>query len=198
LNAAGQITLESGRPLLEYAPLIVEMLKPYPSMEIVLTTSWLQTLPTEKVISDLPPELARQIVGTTWDRKANSLQLHAKRLRADIITIFAYGTRLKNWMAIDDSTYARKRRVVESARWRRRATPRRPAISWFAAATTAGFAITVSRRHERAMILAKTISSRRLPRPGNRPVLDGIRLLEQSDVTFRERNPLLTLLPEVA
>jgi hypothetical protein len=155
LNAAGQITLEYGRPLLEYAPLLVEMLKPYPSVEIVLTTSWLQTLPTEKVISDLPPELARQIVGTTWDRKANPLQLHAKRLRADIITIFAYGTRLKNWMAIDDSTYARKRRVVESARLRRRATPRRPAMSWFAAATTAGFAITVSRRHERAMILTK-------------------------------------------
>ena len=47
LDTDGQVTLESGRLLLEYAPLLVEMLDPYPVVQIVLTTSWLQTLPTE-------------------------------------------------------------------------------------------------------------------------------------------------------
>lgn len=43
------------------------MLKPYPTVEIVFTTSWLQTLPVDAVISYLPPELALRVVDTTKD-----------------------------------------------------------------------------------------------------------------------------------
>jgi len=38
-------------------------------VEIVLTTSWLQKLPTERVISYLPAHLVRRVVGTTRDIK---------------------------------------------------------------------------------------------------------------------------------
>lgn len=105
LDTDGQVTLESGRPLFEYAPLLVEILWPYPAVEIVLTTSWLQAMSTEKVVSYLPLDLARRVVDTTRDRKARFSYMQNGSGRTDIITSYAYGKRLKNWLAIDDSVY---------------------------------------------------------------------------------------------
>ncbi len=101
----GQVTLDSGRPLLEFAPLLAEMLEPYPAVEIVLTTSWLQELPAERVISYLPLELRRRVVGTTRDIKPRLGYLRDGSARTYIIASYAYGKSLKNWLAIDDSVY---------------------------------------------------------------------------------------------
>ena len=105
LDADGQVTLESGGPLFEYAPLLVEMLEPYPAVEIVVTTSWLEVMPTETVISYLPPELARRVVDTTRGRVARFSHMKDGSGRTDIIASYAYGKRLKHWLAIDDSVY---------------------------------------------------------------------------------------------
>jgi len=105
IDMNGQITLDSGRPLFEFAPLLVEMLEPYPSVEIVLTTSWLQRMPTETVISYLPPELARRVVDTTKSIKPRlSFVLNGSE-RTYVIASYAYGHSLKNWLAIDDTVY---------------------------------------------------------------------------------------------
>jgi hypothetical protein len=105
LDAAGQVTLDSGGQLFEYAPLLVEILEPYPDVEIVLTTSWLRAMPTEKVMSYLPPELARRVVDTTRGRIARFSHVRNGTERTDIIACYALGKRLKNWLAIDDSVY---------------------------------------------------------------------------------------------
>lgn len=105
IDASGRVTLDSGRPLFEYAPLLVEMLKPYPAVQIVLTTTWLQTLSTEKVIAYLPPELARRVVDTTRGRKARLSYMLNGSGRTDIITCYAFGEGLTQWFAIDDSVY---------------------------------------------------------------------------------------------
>ncbi|AJX17220.1 HAD domain-containing protein [Burkholderia ubonensis] len=105
LDGEDQITLDSGRPLFEFAPLLVEMLMPYPTVEIVLTTSWLQHLPLDRVVAYLPPELARRVVGTTKDIKPRLSYEQSGAGRTDVITSYAYGRRLKNWLAIDDSVY---------------------------------------------------------------------------------------------
>jgi hypothetical protein len=105
VDADGQVTLDSGRPLLEFAPLLVEMLKPYPAVQIVLTTTWLQTLSAEKVISYLPPGLARRVVDTTRGRKARLSYMLNGSGRTDIISCYAFGKGLKQWLAIDDSVY---------------------------------------------------------------------------------------------
>jgi transcriptional regulator with XRE-family HTH domain len=109
VDESGQIALDSGRRLFEFAPLLVEILEPYPSVEIVLTTSWLQTLPAEKVISYLPAELVRRVVGTTQGRKARFSYLRDGTGRTDIITCYAFGKRLKHWLAIDDSVHGAHR-----------------------------------------------------------------------------------------
>ncbi|ALB95276.1 hypothetical protein AM256_17660 [Burkholderia pseudomallei] len=105
LDDSGRIVLDSGRPLFEFAPLLVEMLRPYPLVEIVLTTSWLQSLPTDKVIAHLPPELARRVVGTTKNIKSRLSYEQSGAARTDIIAGYAFGKRLKNWLAIDDSVF---------------------------------------------------------------------------------------------
>ncbi|SFT95479.1 HAD domain-containing protein [Paraburkholderia aspalathi] len=105
MDDEGIISLDTGRPLFEYAPVLVKMLEPYPAVQIVLTTSWLQTMPTDKVMSYLPPELARKVVDTTQGRKARFSYLLNGSGRTDVITCYAYGQRLRNWLAIDDSVY---------------------------------------------------------------------------------------------
>jgi len=109
IDETGQITLDSGRPLFEFAHLLIEMLEPYPSVEIVLTTSWLEALSEQKVISYVPAELARRVVGTTQGRKPRFSYLRDGTGRTDIITCYAFGKRLKNWLAIDDSVFGANR-----------------------------------------------------------------------------------------
>lgn len=100
-----EITLDTGRPLLEFAPFLVELLEPYPTVEIVLTTSWVRRLPVERVIEYLPPELRRRVVGTTRDIKPRFSYVLDGTERTDVIRSYAYGKRLKHWLAIDDAVF---------------------------------------------------------------------------------------------
>ncbi|MDF3883061.1 HAD domain-containing protein [Cupriavidus basilensis] len=105
MDAHGQISLDSGRPLFEFAPLLVAMLAPYPAIEIVLTTAWLQTLPLEVVVAHLPPELANRVVGTTKDIKPRFGDMKNGTDRTATIASYALGKGLANWLAVDDSVH---------------------------------------------------------------------------------------------
>ena len=105
LDENGEISLDSGQPLFEYAPLLAEMLEPYPGVQIVLTTSWLQKLPVEQVIAYLPPALAMRVVDTTRGFKPRISYLRDGCGRTDVIRSYVFEKRLKNWLAIDDSVY---------------------------------------------------------------------------------------------
>lgn len=104
-----EITLDTGRPLLEFAPLLAELLEPYPDVEIVLTTSWARRVPEERVIEYLPAELRRRVVGTTRDIKPRRSYVLDGTERTDIIRSYAYGKRLKHWLAIDDAVFGAER-----------------------------------------------------------------------------------------
>jgi hypothetical protein len=104
-----EISLDTGRPLLEFAPLLVELLTPYPAVEILLTTSWARRLPKERVIAYLPPELRFRVVGTTSDIKPRRSYVLDGTERTHIITSYAYGKRLRNWLAIDDAVFGAER-----------------------------------------------------------------------------------------
>ncbi|ABO57333.1 helix-turn-helix transcriptional regulator [Burkholderia cenocepacia] len=105
IDDGGQITLDSGRPVLEFAPILTEILRPYPAVKIVLTTSWLQRLSTERVIAYLPPDLARRVVGTTRDMKPRFSYLRSGSGKTDVIASYAQGKGLRNWLALDDSVF---------------------------------------------------------------------------------------------
>ncbi|ALX11990.1 hypothetical protein P350_10765 [Burkholderia cepacia JBK9] len=88
--------LDTGRPLLEFAPLLAELLAPYPDVEIVLTTSWASRLPDERVISYLPPELRPRVVGPTRSTKPWRSYVHDGTERMHVITSYAYGRPLRD------------------------------------------------------------------------------------------------------
>jgi len=105
LDASGQVFLDTGNPTFEFAPLLESLLNPYPRVEIVLTTSWLDMLPVEKVVSYLPPLLAKRVVGTTHGIKSRFGYLLDGSARTYIIRSYVFQHHLKNWLAIDDSVY---------------------------------------------------------------------------------------------
>jgi hypothetical protein len=105
IDDAGKISLDTGRPLLEFATLLVDLLAPYPKVEIVLTTSWARRLPEERVVAYLPPELRPRVVGTTSGIKPRRSYMLDGTERTDVIRSYAYGKRLKHWLAIDDAVF---------------------------------------------------------------------------------------------
>ncbi|WP_322050552.1 HAD domain-containing protein [Paraburkholderia bannensis] len=109
IDDAGEISLDTGRPLLEFAPLLVELLAPYPNVEIVLTTSWARRLPAERVIAYLPPELRPRVVGTTSNIKPQRSYVLDGTERTHVILSYVYGKRLKHWLAIDDAVFGAER-----------------------------------------------------------------------------------------
>jgi hypothetical protein len=91
--------------MFEYAPLLASMLQPYPDVEIVLTTSWLERLPLEQVLSYLPPALAKRVVATTKGIKPRFGYLKDGPARTYVIRCYVFENHLKNWLALDDSVY---------------------------------------------------------------------------------------------
>ncbi|MFL9882870.1 HAD domain-containing protein [Paraburkholderia agricolaris] len=105
VDVDGHVSLESGRPLFEYAPLLVKLLAPYPAVEIVLTTSWLDAMTDETVFAYLPPELSRRVIDATRGRRPRLSYMLNGSGRTDVITCYAFGKGLTQWLAIDDSVY---------------------------------------------------------------------------------------------
>jgi hypothetical protein len=101
----GSISLNTGRPLFEFAPLLIEQLKPYPAVRVVLTTSWLMTLLPEDVIALMPSELARRVVGTTRCVKPRLSDVLNGTNRTYVISRYAQGMQLKHWLAVDDAVF---------------------------------------------------------------------------------------------
>ncbi|WP_038720454.1 HAD domain-containing protein [Burkholderia pseudomallei] len=104
-EVTGKVSLGTGNPVFEFAPLLANLLEPYPAVEIVLTTSWLHTLSFEQVTSDLPAPLATRVVGSTRGYKARFGYLQDGSARTYIIRSYVFDKRLKNWLALDDSVY---------------------------------------------------------------------------------------------
>ncbi|RBB35978.1 hypothetical protein DPV79_26895 [Burkholderia reimsis] len=105
LDKSGHVSLDTGNPSFEFPPLLASLLDPYPEVEIVLTTSWLGTLPLETVLSYLPQQLAKRVVGTTQGIRPRFGYVQDGSARTYIIRSYVFGHRLKNWLAIDDSVY---------------------------------------------------------------------------------------------
>lgn len=104
-EVSGEILLDTGNAVFEFAPLLASMLEPYPAVEIVLTTSWLYKLSLEQVLSHLPPSLSTRVVGSTRGYKARFGYLQDGSARTYIIRSYVLDKHLKNWLAIDDSVY---------------------------------------------------------------------------------------------
>lgn len=87
--------------LFEHAPLLMDLLDPYPDVQIVLSTSWVRWRGYTHARARLPAELARRCVGATFHRHMNRdtfLQLS----RGFQIWLDVERRMPSTWLAIDD------------------------------------------------------------------------------------------------
>lgn len=105
LDEFGDITLDTGRPLLEYAPYLADILAPWSKVQIIVTTSWLQTLGPEKTIALLPDHLRCRVVGTTLGTPPRLGEI--KDGTAKTMTVIRHAVKhgLTNWLALDDEAW---------------------------------------------------------------------------------------------
>lgn len=101
--------------LFMWAPLLVEILEPYESLRIVLSTSWVRALGFGRARDYLPAKLSGRVIGGTWHRAMGRHEGSSHRLNGnwyDAATRYeqiaryisrAEG-RAENWLAIDDDT----------------------------------------------------------------------------------------------
>ena len=105
VDVHGEVTLDSGRMLFKYAPYLIDVLEPWPNIQLVLTTYWLRKLGPEKIIGLLPTELIRRVVGTTKDTPPRLGELRDGSARACIPIRHARKHGMSRWLALDDECW---------------------------------------------------------------------------------------------
>ncbi|GAB1386929.1 HAD domain-containing protein [Melaminivora sp.] len=110
----GRPVLRAEGALFMWAPLLVDALKNYPGVQIVLSTSWARELRFTRARSFLPPELQQRTIGATWHscmafndygdfRTRNRNTWWDRATRYQQIRRYADRAQLVNWIAIDDA-----------------------------------------------------------------------------------------------
>lgn len=105
LDELGDITLDTNRRLLEYAPYLVDALTPYPQVQIIVTTSWLHSLGAGRTIALLPDELRRRVVGTTLGTPPRLGEIKDGTAKTMSVIRHAAKHGLTRWLALDDEAW---------------------------------------------------------------------------------------------
>lgn len=88
--------------LFEFAPILMDCLIPYISVEIVLSTSWVHRLGYQRAKSALPAVLRERVVGATFHSRYFDAEIWASKPRGAQILRYVHTHRLASWLAIDD------------------------------------------------------------------------------------------------
>jgi hypothetical protein len=105
LHDDGRLSLDSGRPLFQYAPYLVDVLSPWPDVQIILTTSWLSMLGAERIVQMLPPELRRRVVGNTLGTPPRFGEIRDGTARTGVAIRHALRLGLQRWLVVDDELF---------------------------------------------------------------------------------------------
>jgi hypothetical protein len=92
-----------GHILFEYAELLTEILKPYPELTIVLSTSWARVFSFSRASKALPPALKHRCIGATWHREMDGYLFEATP-RGHQVLDDVERRRPIAWLAIDDDS----------------------------------------------------------------------------------------------
>jgi hypothetical protein len=92
------IATPSGHVLFEHAPLLAAVLRPYPDIRIVLSTSWVRWYRSvHRVARKLPPELKARVVGATYHQHMEEESPRGMQIWADVLR-----RKPAAWLALDD------------------------------------------------------------------------------------------------
>jgi hypothetical protein len=95
-----------GHQLFESIAVFEEAIAPYPSVQIVLTTSWVSTFGLAHTIQCLPETLQNRVIGATYDPTDPNAWLFDRLTRYDAIVQDVARRRPRCWLAVDDDGLA--------------------------------------------------------------------------------------------
>jgi hypothetical protein len=93
---------EPGHELFESVHLFEAAIAPYASVQIILSTSWVQTYGLEQTRAFLPMTLQPRVIGATYDPRSPDAWRWARLTRYDQIALDVQ-RRKPRWLAIDDN-----------------------------------------------------------------------------------------------
>lgn len=96
----GIVLRRDGMNLFEWAPLLAELLAPYPQVRIVLATTWVPVLGFDEARNWLPSELATRVIGATFHRQHTPQWRALPRWSQILRDVKRRGTQC--WIALDD------------------------------------------------------------------------------------------------
>lgn len=100
--------LRADGELFMWAPYLVEILEHFPSVSVVLSTSWVRHLGFNRVLGFLPAFLVERVVGATWHSSMGKVWADEAvwdgRTRYDQISRYAARAHLSQWISLDDES----------------------------------------------------------------------------------------------
>ena len=101
LKTGAYIASPPGHMLFEHVPLLEQLLAPYPSVKIVLSTSWVRVYRYSRVVKRFPQSLRARMIGATYHRAMDEnafLSLsRGQQVWSDVVR-----RRPRDWIALDD------------------------------------------------------------------------------------------------
>ena len=91
-----------GHKLFESVPVLEAAIAPYPALQLVLSTSWVQTFGLEGTREFLPEALRSRVIGATYDLDSPDAWRFFRMRRYDQIAVDVAKRRPLRWIAIDD------------------------------------------------------------------------------------------------
>lgn len=91
-----------GFTLFEHAPLLHELLTPYPEVGIVLSTSWVRLYGCTKTAKRLPQGLRARVLGATFHSQMDEAAFAARPRGQQVLDDVAR-RRPRGWLALDDT-----------------------------------------------------------------------------------------------
>lgn len=102
------LTHVEGHELFENAQLLEQTLRPYPSLRLVLSTSWCfrYSGSIRRIASRLPDGLKERVVGSTYHSRVPDKEVFARMPRGMQIWKDVIRRRPIDWLAVDDDHFA--------------------------------------------------------------------------------------------
>ena len=107
----GRLKLEGDGHLFMWAGLLADVLNDFPSIQIVLSTSWARQFGYSRAKKHLPPGLRNRVIGATWHssmgkqdglNRPHAVTWWDAATRYEQIKRYAVRAKQTDWIAIDD------------------------------------------------------------------------------------------------
>lgn len=94
-----------GRRLFEWESILVDLLKPYPDVKIVLSTSWVTAKGFSYAKGRLHSLIGARVIGATFDERLMAVEEFKMQPRSAQIVADANRRQPSDWFAIDDDGF---------------------------------------------------------------------------------------------